>query len=193
MENRRIVIRREGVTPYIMGIIDQLCEGHRTVETLNKHFRKLTEASFERYGFAYAELLSQWSAIVGDELAKVSAPERIRWPRRADGGEDRGQPGGGTLVVRASEGRALELQYMTPRIIERINGYYGYGAVAEVKVLQGKLPKQARGPVSSAPPRLDEDTQQALETRLRAVGDDKLREALERLGNGALAKRGCYP
>ena len=115
------------------------------MDTLNKHFRKLTEASFERYGFAYAELLSQWEAIVGVELAAVSAPERISWPRRNDGEEDRGQPGGGTLVVRAAEGRALELQYMGPRIIERINGYYGYGAVAKLKVLQGKLPARAKG------------------------------------------------
>lgn len=158
------------------------------METLNKHFRKLTEASFKRYGFAYAELLSQWEAIVGNELAAVSAPERIRWPRRSDGEEDRGQPGGGTLVVRAAEGRALELQYMAPRIIERINGYYGYGAVAKLKVLQGKLPKQAQGARHKSPPVLDEASGDALQSKLQTIGDDKLREALGRLGTGALAK-----
>ncbi|MDH3743455.1 MAG: DciA family protein [Hyphomicrobiales bacterium] len=158
------------------------------VETLNKHFRKLTEASFERYGFAYAELLSQWQAIVGAELAAVSAPERIRWPRRSDGQEDRGQPGGGTLVVRAAEGRALELQYMAPRIIERINGYYGYSAVAKLKVMQGKLPKQSPAADRKSVPVLDEAARAELQSRLQAIGDDKLREALERLGTGALSK-----
>ena len=158
------------------------------VETLNKHFRKLTEASFKRCGFAYAELLSQWEAIVGSELAMVSAPERIRWPRRGDGEEDRGQPGGGTLVVRAIEGRALELQYMAPRIIERINGYYGYSAVAKLKILQGKLPKQARDARHRETPVLDASSGEALQSKLQAVGDDKLREALGRLGTGALAK-----
>ncbi len=158
------------------------------METLDKHFRKLTEASFERYGFAYAELLSQWEAIVGAELAEFTAPERIRWPRGNNGEEDRGQPGGGTLVVRAAEGRALELQYMTPRIIERINGYYGYGAIADVKVLQGRLPKQARAARDNAPAPLDAEATEALQSKLESVGDDKLRDALERLGRGALAK-----
>ena len=157
------------------------------METLNKHFRKLTEASFERYGFAYAELLSRWEAIVGKELADVSAPERVRWPRRRDGQEDRGQPGGGTLVVRAAEGRGLELQYMAPRIIERINGYYGYAAVANVKVLQGKLPRKVMK-TNSAEPHLDESSNAKLQSRLESIGDDKLRAALERLGTGALAK-----
>lgn len=157
------------------------------METLNKHFRKLTVASFERYGFAYAELLSQWEAIVGSELAAVSAPEKIRWPRRTDGEEDRGQPGGGTLVIRAAEGRALELQYMAPRIIERINGYYGYGAVAKLKILQGKLSKHTKK-TKADPPVLDEPTTAALQSKLETIGDDELRAALERLGSGALAK-----
>jgi hypothetical protein len=67
---------------------------------------------------------------VGEDLAAVSAPERIRWPRGA--GEAQ-QMQGGTLVVRAAPGRALELQYEALRIIARINGYLGYGAIAKLK------------------------------------------------------------
>ena len=92
------------------------------------------------------------------------------------------------MVVRAVEGRALELQYMAPRIIERINGYYGYGAVAKLKVLQGKLPKQARSAGRRAPPVLDEASGDALQSKLQTIGDDKLREALGRLGTGALTR-----
>lgn len=156
------------------------------MQTLDKHFRKLTQAAFQRYGFAYAELLSRWPAIVGDALAEVTQPERIKWPRGQDGQPDRGQPGGGTLVVRAEEGRGLELHYMTPQIIDRINGFYGYGAIANVKIVQGRLHR----------PKLDarrdatlEGVELAkLETRLKTIADDKLRAALKRLGSGALAK-----
>lgn len=159
------------------------------MDTLNRHFRTLTAATFARYGFAYGELLAQWPAIVGEDLAKFSAPERLRWPRRSDGDQDRGQPGGGTLVVRAAEGRALELQYLAPRIMERINGYYGYSAVAAVKVLQGKLPKPARPARDRASPELDSQTGAELQSRLERIGDDRLRAALEKLGTGALARR----
>jgi hypothetical protein len=158
------------------------------VHTLNKHFRNLTQAAFQRYGFAYAELLQQWPSIVGAELADVSRPERLKWPRRADGAEDRGMPGGGTLIVRALHGRALELHYMAPRIMERINGFYGYGAIAEIKVLQGSLPTPPVPHIAPANP--DPAKLTALEKRLEAIADDKLRAALTRLGTGALANSG---
>ncbi len=155
------------------------------MQTLDKHFRNLTQAAFQRYGFAYAELLSRWPAIVGDALAEVSQPERINWPRGFDGRPDRGQPGGGTLIVRAQEGRGLELHYMAPNIIDRINGFYGYGAIANVKVIQGKLRKAAasRTPQSE----LGGSELADLEARLETIGDENLRAALQRLGTGALA------
>ena len=153
------------------------------MQTLDKPFRDLTQAAFARYGFAYGELLSQWSAIVGDEIGNVCRPERINWPRQA--GESR-QRQGGTLILRATPGRALELHYETPRLIERINAFYGYGAIAAIKVRQapsapGKAthnPQATPGPVQIA----------ALEAELAVIGDEALRAALRRLGTGAMSR-----
>jgi len=102
------------------------------MDTLDKHFRELTQACFARYGFAAAELFGRWPEIVGEELGRLSRPERITWPRGA--GEDR-QKTGGTLIVRAAPGRALELSYAAPRIIDEVNRFHGYGAIAAVKVV----------------------------------------------------------
>jgi protein-disulfide isomerase len=49
------------------------------------------------------------------------------------------------MVLRVAEGRALEFQHLGPRIIERINGYYGYEAVAALKILQGTVAPPRRG------------------------------------------------
>jgi hypothetical protein len=151
------------------------------VERLDKHFRALAQASFARYGFAYADLIVQWSAVVGESLANVSRPERLRWPRQAGGRDGRKQ--GGTLIVRVAEGRALELQHLAPRVIERINGFYGYEAVAALKIVQGPLPiRPARPrPVPSL-------THSAGGVLLDGIGDDRLKAALRRLGAGALPR-----
>ena len=53
------------------------------METLTKHFRELTRAAFARYGFAYAEVIARWPEVVGEDLARVSRPDRIRWPKGA--------------------------------------------------------------------------------------------------------------
>lgn len=145
------------------------------METLSKHFREITKAAFARYGFAQADVVANWDAIVGGELAAVSAPERIRWPR---GSGEEAQKQGGTLVIRAAPGRALELQYEASRIISAINSFFGYGAVAQLKVVQAvEIAGRPR-----TPPALP--AKPVCEQAVSTVEDPSLREALERLGRG---------
>lgn len=150
------------------------------METLSKHFRTLTRAVFERHGFAQADVAANWGEIVGEELTRHSAPERIRWPRGA--GED-ARKSGGTLVIRAAPGRALDLQYEAPRIIARINSFFGYTAVAKLKVVQSPelLQKQPPARPAGSPKTIHV---QALEE----IEAEPLKAALERLGQ-SLARR----
>jgi len=148
------------------------------METLSKHFREITRAAFARHGFAQADVVANWDDIVGEALAAVSAPERIKWPRGA--GEE-AQKRGGTLVIRAAPGRALELQYEASRIIARINSFFGYGAVAQLKVMQAA--ELSKGP-RKRPPLPEKPVR---EQELGAVEDPSLRAALERLGRGVAA------
>jgi hypothetical protein len=154
------------------------------METLSKHFREITKAAFARYGFAQADVVANWEAIVGSDLAAVSAPERIRWPR---GSGEEAQKQGGTLVIRAAPGRALELQYEASRIIARINSYFGYGAIAGIKVIQAQeLPSP-----SAKAPSLPEKP--VCEQQLAALDESPLKAALERLGRGVAGSSRSSP
>ena len=81
-----------------------------------------------------------------------------------------------------------ELQHLAPQLIERINGYFGYAAVARLQIIQGPLP-HAAPPARRPPAALDAARQRALNKRLESIGDDPLRQALERLGRAVLGKR----
>jgi len=154
------------------------------METLSKHFREITKAVFARYGFAAADAVANWEAIVGADLAALSAPERIRWPR---GGGETAQKQGGTLIIRAIPGRALELQYDASRIIARMNGYFGYGAIAAVKVVQSaSLPAKP-----TSPPALP--VKPVCEQELGDVEPGPLKDALERLGRAVAATSRSSP
>ena len=154
------------------------------METLSKHFREITKAAFARYGFAQADVVANWDAIVGADLAAVSAPERIKWPRGA--GEE-AQKQGGTLVIRAAPGRALELQYEASRIVARINSFFGYGAIAGIKVMQAQalMPKPAKAPPIPEKP--------VCEQELASLEESPLKAALERLGRGVAAASRSSP
>jgi hypothetical protein len=158
------------------------------MERLDKHFEKLTKASFARYGFAYGELMARWPEIVGETLSQQCEPERIKWPR---GAGEMAQKLGGTLVIRAQPGRSLDLQYQSHQIIERINRFYGYGAVTSVKVVQGHVPSVKTLKNKENP--LDPETEKELDTQLESIADERLKQALHRLGAGALANRPSSP
>jgi hypothetical protein len=80
----------------------------------------------------------------------------------------------------------VELQHATPTIIERVNTYYGYQAITDVKIVQGPLPQRVR-PVRR-PPKLAPEREAALVREVGVIEDESLRDALARLGRGALAR-----
>lgn len=132
-----------------------------------------------RRGLAEAGVVADWPRIVGEETAAWTRPERLRVARGSG-------VAGGVLHLRVASGRAPELQHREPILIERINAYFGYRAVARLKIVQGlDTPDTAPTP----PPRpLSEGEQQAIDRQVEAIYDDGLRTSLAALGR-ALATR----
>jgi hypothetical protein len=145
---------------------------------------RLTRAAFERYGFSAATLLTDWDAIVGSELAGCSAPERLKWPRNAEvwrepEAQAQGRPGA-TLVLRVDPAHALDVQYGAAQLLERVNRYFGYRAVADLRLVQGPVGQ----PAAAHPSRPMPTTQIApapADPALAAVAHDGLRAALTRM------------
>lgn len=136
-------------------------------------------AAFRRFGFVQSSIVSRWGDIVGPRYAAVSAPESIRFPpgKRSDGVL--------TLVVRGAHGPMM--QHITPEIVDRVNRFFGYAAIARVIFRQGELspPPERRAPPSLRPVPSD------LGDSLRAIADPELKAVLEALAAGVAASRGA--
>ena len=149
------------------------------METLNRYFREIALAAFQRHGFASAELAAQWPAIAGDSMAAISAPGKISWPRAND---KSAQKQGGTLTLHAAQGRALELQYASPRIIERVNQFLGYRAITAIKVIQSDFTPQVRRSATQPQP------SPAWDESLADIEEPELQAALRRMAAHAAPK-----
>jgi hypothetical protein len=149
------------------------------METLNKHFRNLAQAAFTRHGFASEQLISQWDAVIGQPYASHCVPEKINWPRSAS---DESRKMGGTLYLRVNAGRGLELHYEIPRLIERVNQFLGYGAIAAIKIVQSTHEAKPEKP---APKPIHPDVTKAWAENIDDIADDGLKAALARLATHA--------
>ena len=152
----------------------------RGLQRLGRVVNRITSPALRKRGFVHAGIVNRWSAIVGEELSRASAPRRISWPTR------RAEPG--VLHVRVESARATEIQHMTPLIIERVNAYFGYPAIGAVRLTQGGT--GAAQDSSGARPAPTEDDRsdrgrerpEDIDARLARTRDPALREALAALG-----------
>jgi hypothetical protein len=136
--------------------------------------RRTLADTFARQGFASTELVTHWDAIVGEEIAAHCEPMRIKWPR----GTDVEAPEPATLVLRVEGPVAIEIQHLSPVILERVNRFFGWRAVGRLALRQAPLARRTPPPTRPAP-----DPEQT--ARLAAtidVADEDLRNALARLG-----------
>jgi hypothetical protein len=138
-------------------------------------------AAFRRFGFVQSSIVSRWREIVGQRYAGVSSPESIRFPpgKRSDGVL--------TLVVEGAH--APTMQHVAPVIVERVNRFFGYPAVARITFKQGVV-QLSRAKARAAPPSL-RPVPADLGESLREVADPELREVLEAVARGIEARDGA--
>jgi hypothetical protein len=141
---------------------------------------QIGRAAFRRFGFVQSSVVTRWPEIVGTTHAKVCAPESIRFPL--------GEKSEGVLQLVVLPAHAPLIQHVIPEIIERVNRFFGYKAIARVKLRQGEVKadraEAARpsSPVSLRPIPLE------LGESLRDIGDLELRTVLESLAR-SIGKR----
>ncbi|MFZ5608321.1 MAG: DUF721 domain-containing protein [Pseudomonadota bacterium] len=155
-------------------------ERKRRVQRLDDLIDGAAKRALRRQGFVEAAVVTKWRAIVGDMLAAHCLPVRLRFPAQA---RNRA-----TLVIRAESAFATELQHLAPLVIERINGFFGYGAVARLKIEHGSLPAGRAAAKSAARLQpLSGEEEAALARLLADITDAGLRARLASLGRAVLA------
>ncbi|WP_179944996.1 DUF721 domain-containing protein [Croceicoccus naphthovorans] len=128
--------------------------------------------AFRRFGFVQSSVVTRWAEIVGPHHAKVSAPESIRFPP--------GEKSEGTLNLVVLPAHAPLIQHVLPEIMERVNRFFGYRAVAKVKMRQGQVQPPRAETRAKSPPSL-KPIPMELGDSLRDIGDPELRTVLESL------------
>lgn len=140
---------------------------------------QIGRTAFRRFGFVQSSVVTRWPEIVGEIHARACAPEAIRFPP--------GEKSEGILQLVVKPAHAPLIQQVIPEIVERVNRFFGYNAVARVKLRQGevKAPDAQKRPAS--PPSL-KPIPMELGDSLRDIGDAELRTVLESLARSLGSK-----
>lgn len=116
----------------------------------------LTRPMFKKNGFVDSRIITDWSDIVGEKLAKLCTPQKITST--------------GVLQINVYDsGIALELAYLEKNIIDKIAIYFGYKIIKKISLNRKyyDAPKiEAMQPIKAAiPPAIITDALAGIEDR----------------------------
>jgi len=137
----------------------------------------------EKRGFAETRLLTHWSEIAGESVARIARPVKVNYNRQGIGA---------SLTLLCTGANAPMLQMQLPQIISRVNSCYGYSAISRIHITQTSPTGFADPAAAFAPkpakPEITPQQRTQLDTRVSNVADDGLRQALASLGENILTK-----
>ena len=128
-------------------------------------------------GFIEVDILTQWEKIVGTELARYSFPQKIDFKK--------GQKNNGILYLGVPAGAfALEIQHKSKYIIDKINTYFGYNAVSEIRIIQNSslLPQEASSPKPKPQTNLSPEEKNYISELANGINNPNLKNILIKLG-----------
>jgi hypothetical protein len=135
----------------------------------------LTRAAFRRRAPGTAQVLADWSSIVGPALAAVTLPRRLAR---------------GTLTIACSGPIAMELQHLSGELTARINTALGATVVTVLRFVQIAPESQSLPPRSPAP---SPQTRARAESAVESLPGGDLRDALAALGRAVFGAAEAHP
>ena len=125
-------------------------------KTLKKHLRK--------GGYNYSNIVDNWTKIVSKKISDACYPLTIKIGKEMKNG---------TLILNVEHGKEIEVEYEKNEIKEKINSFFGYNCISNVrlKIVQEKLDKEKK--FSPKIKNLKE-----IEEKMKNVKNEKLRSSL---------------
>ena len=79
----------------------------------------------KKNGYNYSEIINKWNILVGRDISNCCYPKSIKMTK---GNEN------GTLILSVERGNEINVEYSKNEIINKINSYFGYKLINEVKL-----------------------------------------------------------
>ena len=79
----------------------------------------------KRNGYNYSEIISKWNTLVGKDISSCSYPKSIKMKKKDSNG---------TLILAIKRGDEIKIEYSKREIINKINSYFGYKLIDEIKL-----------------------------------------------------------
>jgi|TARA_B110001452_G_scaffold221993_1_gene194702 hypothetical protein len=121
----------------------------------------------KKRGYNFNNIIDNWTKMVGKDISNACYPTTIKV------GKDMNN---GTLTLNVLHGREIDVEYSKKIIIDKINGFFGYNYINQVKlkIISEKIPKEKTSKKNNL-------MNKRFEKKLTNLQDPKLKNNLHKL------------
>jgi hypothetical protein len=142
---------------------------------------RVNRAYSSKFGKIEFLILSKWPQIVGSFFADHSEPDKIS--RLTDGYNEVDEPiFKNFLHVRVSPAAAVEFQHYKDTIIEKINSFFGYKAISDLRLQQNFIPEKKISVDKTYQAEITEDEKELIKNEIDDIQDKELEKSIVNLG-----------
>jgi hypothetical protein len=122
----------------------------------------------KKNGYNYSEIISKWSLLVGKNISIYCYPESIKMKQ---------MDSIGTLILMVERGNEINIEYSKREIINKINSYFGYKLINEIRLKTFNLKKKKKEGTKNALSK----TSKKLKDNINKITNKDIRDSLSEL------------
>jgi hypothetical protein len=142
----------------------------------------LTKDILGKKSLLFGKMIVDWPQIAGADIAAKTLPLELKYSKKID------QKSQVTLHLAVQSAYALEISYQKALLIERLNMFFGYPAIKDIKMIQQTNIMSNKKAASVAIHPLTVKEEQVLDEMLAKVKENDLQTALKNLGKAILSR-----
>ena len=121
----------------------------------------------KKNGYNYSEIISKWHMLVGENFSDYAYPKSIKMKNGNSNG---------TLILAVKRGDEISVEYGKKDIINKINSYFGYKLISEIR-LETFSPKIKKNDIKSSLINLSKN----FNDKINKIENKSIRESLLQL------------
>ena len=145
------------------------------IKTVGKSLPRGLKTILKKGGYNYSSMINNWTNLVGKKISDVAYPKSIKTGRELRNG---------ILILNVDHGDQLFVEYSKKDIIDKINAFFGYQFIKEVRLvlIKRKTDKKEKH-------KIDKDKSIKYGKKIKEIQDSNLKRNLSNLIDVFSAKK----
>ena len=137
------------------------------IKTVGKSFPRGLKTILKKGGHNYSSMINNWTSLVGKKISDVAYPKSIKTGKELRNG---------ILILNVDHGDQLFVEYSKQDIIDKINAFFGYQFIKEVRLvlIKRKTDKKEKH-------KIDKDKSIKYGKKIKEIQDSNLKRNLSNL------------